>query len=167
MLKIFTVLTLILASGTPMVSAQSMKFGVIDLKRVFEECTKFQQVENELQKVQKSKAQSIEQMRNSLADEFDQFKVQQELLPEAARKQRVTELRSKETAYLNKLREEQLELERMKKDKLDPLAEDLKNVVEAIAREEGYDFIFKNLYLAYSNPKHDITNKVIQRMNKR
>ena len=53
MLKIFTVLTLILASGTPMVSAQSMKFGVIDLKRVFEECTKFQQVENELQKVQK------------------------------------------------------------------------------------------------------------------
>ena len=106
-------------------------------------------------------------MRNSLADEFDQFKVQQELLPEAARKQRVTELRSKETAYLNKLREEQLELERMKKDKLDPLAEDLKNVVEAIAREEGYDFIFKNLYLAYSNPKHDITNKVIQRMNKR
>ncbi len=79
--------------------------------------------------------------------------------------QREQELLQKQRSFMNEYRQEQDFLEEKKNKELEPLIDQLKQVVEAIAKEEGYLFIFKKVNLAYGDPNLDITDKVIARMN--
>lgn len=141
------------------------KFGVIDMKRIFKESTPFVQVENELKSHETEASQKLRQMSESLTSELKDFNVQRELLPESTIKARQQELLMKRKTFEAEYKEETEELAKLQEQRLEPLLNQLKSVVEEIAKKDGYTFIFKDIVFVYFDKTHDITDQVIKRLN--
>lgn len=142
------------------------KLGFVDLQEVFEKSAKFQRVRDEIKQEMQTKSDKIKQLDEQFRTQLNDFKVKRDLLPSDKAKERQEQLQNDYRGILGTIRTEEENFTKFRNDKLDPIIEDLKKVVEEIAKQEGYAFIFKRSDLAYGDPKYDITQKVIDKLNK-
>ena len=61
---------------------------------------------------------------------------------------------------------EEVEFDKTKQEKIEPLIKEIELVVQAVAKDEGYAIVFHRSALLYGDPQYDITAKVIDRVNK-
>lgn len=150
------------------VSAQQTmgKFGFIDLQEVFEKSVKFQRVRDEVKQEMRAKADKIKQLDDQFKAQLQDFKVKRDLLPSDKIRERELELRGEYAEILGTIRTEEEQFAEYRNNKLDPVIEELKVVVEQLAKREGYSFIFKRDELAYGDPRFDITQQVIDMLNR-
>ncbi len=144
---------------------QTIKIGCVDLFEVFDKTQKFQKVKEELRQIAEEKKIKLQQMTKAWMDERDKFIVQQELLPEETARERHQELLQEQQQIMEMEKSEQQEFNEIKNEKLDPLMEEIVTVIETIANEEGYAFIFHKRRLLFANPQYDLTAKVIERID--
>ncbi len=117
------------------------------------------QWESELQKMQADWKRKY--------DEYDKKKL---ILTEAARADQEKELRALDQSiqdYRNKKFGQNGELFQKQNEIMKPIQNKIFQVLEDIAKEDGYDYIFDKsgqVLLVYANDKNDLTAKVIQRM---
>ncbi len=163
---LFLFLAVSVCSPVGWTQSAPMKMGFIDLDEVFRTCEIFKQIFEELEQSYRAKVSKLEQREKSIREAIENFNVQKEIFKQDRIKQREVELKNEQEEFRKQFLTEQQRFSEEKDKKLEPAIQALQKEVEALAKAEGYAFIFKRTQLVYGDPQHDITAKVIARMNK-
>ncbi len=141
------------------------KLGFVDVERVLEEAEVFKAKAAELRAAREDSQKSLDEMTAPLVKEYEELQAQRSLMKPEEYTKKLNDLEKRKAEVRGIQRERQVQLNSRLKQTLDPLREKLQAVVEEIAKQEGYEFIFKRADLAYSAAQYDITDKVINKLN--
>lgn len=147
-------------------SQTTLKLGSLDLDLVQQKWEKWKTAEETIRNLIASKRKGLIEKRNQLMDSYESYKLQKELIPQDAAKERFDKLQLENNNLQQKELDDAKEVDAKKAELIDPLMESLKMTVEQIAKEEKFSFIFARRLLFYADPSMDITDKVIERLNK-
>jgi outer membrane protein len=112
----------------------------------------------------------LQKMQTEWKRKFDDYDKKKLILTEQVRADQEKELRDMDAAvtdYRNKKFGQNGELFQKQSEVMKPIQNKIFKVLEEIAKEDGYDYIFDKsgeILLLYSNDKLDLTQKVISRM---
>jgi outer membrane protein len=112
----------------------------------------------------------LQKMQAEWKKKFDDFDKKKLILTEQVRADQEKELRDLDAAitdFRNKKFGQNGELFQKQNEVMKPIQNKIFKVLEEIAKEDGYDYIFDKsgeILLLYSNDKLDLTQKVISRM---
>ena len=112
----------------------------------------------------------LQKMQADWKKKYDEYDKKKLILTEAARADQEKELRTLDQSiqdYRNKKFGQNGELFQKQNEIMKPIQNKIFQVLEDIAKEDGYDYIFDKsgqVLLVYANDKNDLTAKVIQRM---
>jgi len=112
----------------------------------------------------------LQKMQGEWKRKFDDYDKKKLILTDQARAEAEKELRDLDQAvadYRNKKFGQNGELFQKQNDVMKPIQNKIFKVLEEIAKDEGYDYIFDRsgeILLLYANEKKDLTAQVIQRM---
>ncbi len=152
-------------------SAREQRIGFVDLDRVTKEYQDFQNAKNELADyIRKWEAE-----RDSLKHVIDSLKAayqkEKPMLSDEARLRKEQEIQQKETEYRNFWKTiwgPGGKLERKNRELLQPYVHAIDSVIREAAKELGYSLILdlSSAGVLYYNEKDDITDIVIERLNR-
>lgn len=162
MKRIIVLLTIILSLVFVCPSFAQEKICTVDLLRVFDQYNKRQDFDKDLE----TKTKAKEGQRNKLIDELKEIQDKMALLSDKEKEKKQREL----TAKSQELQEMDQKIKQdFRKDwdeKLRQILEDIKKVVEEFAKKEGYAFVIDSKAMLYSSKAADVTDKVIETLNK-
>jgi outer membrane protein len=166
-------LTLIALLAVPALFAQSQKIGYVNSSKIFQELPAAQDAQRRIDAMSKPIQDSLQAMQTELQARYEDYQKREALLNDAAKKAEQQKLIDAERR-MNEYRVQKLgndgDLARATEKLLAPLRERIKAAITAIAKEEKYGFIFDKTdaiqILLYGDPAHDVTFKVIDRLNR-
>jgi outer membrane protein len=112
----------------------------------------------------------LQKMQAEWKKKFDDFDKKKLILTDQARADQEKELRTLDQGiaeYRNKKFGQNGELFQKQNEVMKPIQNKIFKVLEEIAKDEGYDYIFDKsgeILLLFANEKRDLTQQVIQRM---
>lgn len=112
----------------------------------------------------------LQKMQAEWKKKFDEYDRKKLILTEQTRAETERQLRELDqniTDYRNKKFGQNGELFLKQNEVMKPIQNKMFQVLEDVAKEDGYDYIFDKsgeILLMYANSKHDLTQKVLSRM---
>ncbi len=145
----------------------SLKLGSLDLDKIQEKWDKWQVAQKEITNLISSKRKELYEKNQELMQSYESFRLQKELLPADSAKERMDKLELERKKLRDKDTEDAKAVEDKKNALINPLMEELKKVIESVAKEGNSSFIFARRILFYVDEGFDITDKVLERLNKK
>jgi outer membrane protein len=156
--------TLALAlSFTSSVNAQDIKFGFVNIDRIFRDANSSKAAQTKLEQEFSKREKELIDLGNSLKSASDKLEKDAPTLSESQRTTRQKQLVDQDREFQRKRREFQEDLGSRKNEELQTVLERANKVVKQVAETEKYDVILQEA--VYVNPKHDITEKVLKILN--
>lgn len=156
--------TLALAlSFTSSVNAQEIKFGFVNIDRIFRDANSSKAAQSKLEQEFSKREKELIDLGNSLKTASDKLEKDAPTLSESQRTTRQKQLVDQDREFQRKRREFQEDLGSRKNEELQTVLERANKVVKQVAEAEKYDVILQEA--VYVNPKHDITEKVLKILN--
>ena len=143
--------------------AQEFKAGFVNTDRIFREATTAKAAQAKLEQEFSRREKELVDMGNTLKTASDKFEREAPTMAESQRAARQRQLVDQDRDFQRKRREFQEDLSARKNEELSQVLERANKVVKQVAEAEKYDVILQEA--VYINPKHDITDKVIQALN--
>jgi outer membrane protein len=144
-------------------SAQAAdKFAYVDLTRIFSEYGKTKDYD----KVLTSKENAYNTEREKKLSEIKQLQDKINLLSDKEKETKKPDFDAKIKGLQEFDRQQQTELRKDQNDKMKDILKDIEGVVKQYAEKEGYTMVFNDRVLVYQNKSMDITDQVIQILNK-
>lgn len=156
-----TVLVLGVAAATAM--AQEFKIGFVNTDRIFRDSAAAKAAQAKLEQEFSRRERELENLRNQLRAASEKFEREAPTLSESQRTQRQRQLVDMDRDFQRRSREFQEDLNLRKNEELQQVLERANRVIRQIAEAEKYDLIIQEA--VYINPKHDITDRVINGLN--
>jgi Skp family chaperone for outer membrane proteins len=147
---------------TSSVFAADMKFGYIDLTKVFSEYSKTK----EYDKVFKDKQDAYESSREKMVTDIKQYQDKMNLLSDKEKENKKSDLESKIKNLQEFDRTNQTDLRKEQEEKLKELLKDIEEIIKVYCAKENYTFVFHDKALAYYDKSLDITSKIVELVNK-
>jgi len=147
---------------TGVVSAADYKFAYVDITRVFSDYNKTK----EYDKLLGSKEDGYTKDREKRVAEIKQYQDKLSLLSDKEKAAKKTEFESKLKVLQDFDREKQTDLRKEQDDKMKEILKDIEDVVKKYAEKEGVTFVFNDRVLVYQDKKLDISDKIIEELNK-
>lgn len=142
------------------------RMAYVDLQKVFQEYHKKQDLEAKLKAEGEARRKELQKRKQELEQLQQEYEAQKLLLTEEAKKERQQEINVKSEqlkSFLDKISKEMKE----KEDRYtQEILSDIREKIKEIAVREGYLFVFDSAALLYGAPTQDITQKVIDELNK-
>jgi len=138
------------------------KIGYVDLSRTFSEYGKTKEYDKSLS--EKETAYNSE--REKKVNEVKQLQDKMNLLSDKEKENKKTELTNKIKSLQDLDREKQTDLRKEQDEKMKEILKDIENAVKAYAQKEGYTLVFNDRVLVYQEKNLEITDKVIEILNK-
>ncbi len=138
------------------------KFAYVDLTRIFSEYSKTK----EFDKVLSDKGTTYESEREKKVTELKQLQDKLNLLSDKEKEGKKGEFDSKVKALQEYDRQKQTDLRKEENDKMKEILKDIEEAVKQYAEKEGYTLVFNDRVLVYQNKSMDITNNIIDIINK-
>lgn len=166
--QIFAALLLVASTGlagfasTP-VFAQQFRLGYVSLDRIIKEAAPAKNAQVRLEQEFSKREKELQTQGAQLKSRAEQFEKEAPTLSESQRATRQRELADLDREFQRNRREFQEDLSRRRNEELQQVFERANRVVKQVADAEKYDLILQEA--VYVNPKHDITDKVIQALN--
>ena len=167
-LKLVLLLTLSVVFTVP---AFAQKFAYVQSQRILSEYQEYVDVQNKLNEIRNSYDQEYQKMVKEYNDMIEEIDSQSLLLSPEKKQEKMKQAQDKA-----------LQIERYKYDKLGPegelykksmeftkpIIDKINKLIEQVGNEEGYDMIFdaSSGALVHALPKYDITDLIIERLNK-
>lgn len=149
-------------------TVEAQKFGYINSAAVLAELPEVQQMRSNLEGLQKQLQKKGQQMLTDYqTKQQDAIRKQQEgTLAPIEEKQVMEDLQKKEQEIMKFEQEMQQKLGTKEQELLSPILEKVNNAIQAVAKEDGYQFIFDTAsgVLLYADDAQDITSKVKARL---
>ena len=158
-----SVLLIVLVSFIAEGQHKPIKIGYIDLRRVYEESRKKEEYDERIKEIRREKDLALIEVKEKISAmekmmlELSDTKRREKEQDIKRLKLEFDEYRTDATRDLNR---KMMEFER-------EFAGELKEIVTEIGDEEGYAYIMSDVVLLYSDPKNDLTEKVIAVFKKR
>jgi len=144
------------------VFAAGDKFAYVDLTRLFSEYGKTKEYDKTLG----DKQSFYDTERGKRVQEVKQFQDKMNLLSDKEKETKKTELEDKIKTLQEFDRQKQTDLRKEQDDKMKDILKDIEDAVKQYAEKEGYTFVFNDRVLVYQTKSLDITDKVIDILNK-
>lgn len=166
-MKYFAV-ALLLAVAT-MTQAQS-KIGHINSEAIMQTLPEAVDAQKTLDQLVSQWEGELQKMQAEWKRKFDDYDKRKLILTDQARADAERELRELDQSiadYRNKKFGQNGELFQKQNEVMKPIQNKIFKVLEEIAKEENYDYVFDKsgeILLLYANDKNDLTQKVISRM---
>jgi outer membrane protein len=164
----YFVVALLLAAAT-LAPAQS-KIGHINSEAIMQTLPEAVDAQKTLDQLVSQWEGELQKMQAEWKRKFDDYDKRKLILTDQARADAERELRELDQSiadYRNKKFGQNGELFQKQNDVMKPIQNKIFKVLEEIAKDEGYDYVFDKsgeILLLYANEKNDLTQKVISRM---
>ena len=156
---------LLLLSGGPAVSADSVKIGVVDLQKILETSNSGKAAQNEL-KVQRDKMQvDMKQRGNEIQEIENRMQREAMVMSKETREEKEREHRIKVSDFQALQRKYQSDLQEVERKLMGKLQNEITSLVSDIAKKDGYLLVISNIGVIYSLPSTDLTERLIQELN--
>lgn len=154
-----------IASLTVQAQPVVLKIGVIDMLKVFNDSERMQQITKSVRDSVDAKKKELARQEEEIKNEIQTLQMQRELMPQETFEKQLNELRAKQAEFVQNLSNEEREVDNEQERLLRPFVQELRGIVEEVAKEQGYNLILKKEYVAYVDPSMDLTDLVLQRLN--
>lgn len=138
------------------------KFAYVDLSKIFAEYNKTKDYD----KVLEGKETTYETERNKKVDEVKQLQEKMELLSEKEKETKTKDLQDKFKILQEFDRQKQTDLRKEQDEKMREILKDIEETVKKQAEKDGYTLVFNNRVLVYETKSMDISDKIIETLNK-
>ncbi len=150
----------------------AQKFAYVQSQRILQEYDEYVEVQKRLEQIRSGYDAEYQQMVKDYNDLIDEIESQSLLLSPEKKQEKMR--KAQEMAMkIEQFKYEKLgpegELYQKSREFTQPIIEKINKLIERIGKEEGYDFIFdaSSGALVHALPKYDITDKVIEELNKK
>ena len=149
----------------------AQKFAFVHSQKILSEYQEYQDVQKKLNDIRNAYDSEYQLMVKDYQDLYSEIESQSLLLSEEKKQEKMKQLQQK-----------QMEIEKFKYEKLGPegelyqksvefskpILDKINALISKIGEEEGYDFVFDagTGALVYALPKYDITDRVLEELNK-
>lgn len=140
-----------------------IKIGFVDLKRVYEESGRKEFYDKMMEDLGREKNITMNEMREKVVA-MEKIKWE---LSEEKRKEKEEEIRKLKNALETFVKDANNDLNRKMSEYEREFARELKELVTKVGDEEGYTYIISDVVLLYSQPKYDLTEKIISRFKQK
>jgi len=152
------------------VSWAQMKIGFIDPEAITTGYKPFLDADKEVKRYQMELEREFTKQQNELVKMKETFKRQELLLSDKRKQEEQQSMLKKEQDLQRFLQEvsdpERGKLARKNAEVLMPIVAKVNKVVQEVAKENGYDFVFNTAALSYANEAYDLTGKVLEALEK-
>ncbi len=170
-MKKFTILTVTLfllgAPGIPAAAEEEAAaaggIAWIDLPRVMREYHRAKDLVEEFEKEKAAREAQIQE----LIDEIERLEGEMLLLSDRARGARAEEVMKKKIAVNRMIEAAERELSMQSMLRQEDLLEEISAAAETVARREGYAYVLRREVLLYQDPEREITDAVIEELNRK
>jgi len=151
--------------GTPALGADAPKIAVVNLQTVLETSVAGKAAQGEL-KAQRDKLEADLKQKGSEIQELEK-RLQREamVMSKETREDKERELRIKASDFQALQKSYRGDLQDLERKLMGQLQKDVSELVNDIAKKEGYILVISNIGVIYSQPTIDITNRLIQELN--
>jgi outer membrane protein len=140
-----------------------IKIGYVDLKRVYEESGKKEEYDERIKEIRREKDLALIEMK----DKISAMEKTMLELSDAKRREKEVEIKQLKLEFDEYRKDATRDLNRKMMEYEREFALELKEIVTEMGDEEGYTYIISDVVLLYSDPKNDLTEKVIAVFDKR
>ncbi len=144
------------------VAVAADKFAYIDLSRAFSEYGKTKDFDKAL--TEKENVYSTE--KNKKVIEFKSYQDKLSLLNDKQKEAKKTEIEGNVKSVQEWDRQSQLDLRKEQDEKMKEVLKDIEGVVKQYSEKEGITMVFNDRVLVYQVKSLDITDKIIEILNK-
>ena len=155
-------------------TAQTAKIAYVNSETILRELPEAQQVKKELETTIKGWQDELERMSKELQDNLEDYQKKQALLDPKAKAEKEKDLqnlqqKAREYQY-QKFDQQNGEAVKLREKKFAPIQERVMKVIEKVAKEDGFNYVFDKLETAtnllYADAKFDLTYKVIDQLKR-
>ncbi|MFA5119042.1 MAG: OmpH family outer membrane protein [Candidatus Omnitrophota bacterium] len=138
------------------------KFAYVDLSKIFSEYGKTKDYDKNLG----DKQTGYETERDKMVNDIKKFQDKLNLLNEKEKETKKGDLESKIKSLQDFDRQKQTDLRKEQDERMKEILKDIEDAVKAYAEKEGYTMVFNDRVLVYQAKSMDITDKIVDIVNK-
>lgn len=147
--------------------ARTIKIAYVDIGKLVDQSERVKGIIEPLRQQYENDSRNITAERESLQARIKELERSAESRPDDTEILRQREdLVAKVATFAEETREKAKEFEKQQADKLRPLILAVEDELKKYGQEQGLDFIFRKQDVPYMNPKYDITDTIIQRIDR-
>lgn len=145
------------------------KFAVIDTQVVFDEYKKAQEANKVIEKAVSRLKNEIENARKEMKDMEERLTKQKLFLDDSEKlAQMQDDIIIKQQEIQSQIEAGQRAIEEKRQELAEPILKEIEDLVKEIGEKQGYSMILeKRLVTLYVDPKYDLTEYVIKRLNEK
>lgn len=163
----FLVVALALTAAAE-VDAQA-KIGYIDADAITSAYKSFQDAQKEAQRYEEELTKEFNKSQNELARLKENFERQSLLMSEQRKKEEQQNIERKQMElqkFLEDVSGQGGKLQRKTQELLQPIILRVNEAIAAVAKDKGYDFVLNTAAIAYANEDLDLTQSVLEELEK-
>jgi outer membrane protein len=153
-------------------SAQSVRIAYVNSETILRELPEAQQIRKELEDTVKVWQDQLEKMSKELQAAIDDYQKKEAMLDTKAKADKQKALQDLQQVardyQYRKFDQREGDAVKLREKKFAPIQKHVLQIIEKVAKEGKFNFVFDKLEatsnLLYSDPKYDITYKVIDRL---
>lgn len=150
-------------------SSQGLKVGFVNEQRIRTEYKAFARAEEEFNLESKAWEDEATAKQTELNDLLTEYEKQKLILSEDKKKEKEASIRAKQEAldaYTRQIFGPGGTAERKERELLTPILEKANKAIEQVSLEGNFDVVFSTSALVYIKPVYDITDKVLEQLDK-
>ncbi len=149
------------------VAAEQIKLGYVDMQRAIQETAAGKKAKSELEAEFNKRKKELEKHEADLKKKSEDFEKRAMVLSEDVRAERQIELQREMAKYRDLVGRSQMEIQKMERDLTQPILERMSQVIEEIAKKEGYSMILERSEqnVLWAKDELDLTDKVIKEVD--
>ncbi|MDE5791662.1 MAG: OmpH family outer membrane protein [Muribaculaceae bacterium] len=157
---------LAVALAIPMlVSAQTLKVGVVDTSTIMQAMPDTKTAETKLADTSKKYEDEFAKLQQEFGRLYEEFQKMPESEPQAIRERKTRELADMNQKIETFQQSASQDLQKMQQELMAPIVAKIKSAIESVGKENGYAMIQEAAALIYyAAPVEDITPKVKQKL---
>lgn len=160
-----SILTFCFSLFSRLSEADSIKVGCVDFQRILNESESGKKAKADLESLIRLKQSIIEEKVKAIQKLKSELEQQASVLSPPARKRKEDEHERLLREYERLVQDSQAEVRKKELELTDAILGEIREMVERIGKEEGYDLIIEKGFVIYSGEGVDITEMVLKRYN--
>ncbi|MFN8777050.1 MAG: OmpH family outer membrane protein [Flavobacteriales bacterium] len=150
--------------------ASAQKFGYVDSKYILSHMPEYQAAQQEINKLSSQWQKEIEEKYNTIDKLEKAYQAEKILLTDEMRKKREEEIAQKRTEAKEMQKQKfgvEGELFKKREELIKPIQDQIYQAIQEVASQSALMVVFDRANqsnILYSNPKHDISDKVLKKM---
>jgi outer membrane protein len=155
---------------TAMINGQALaadtKIGVIDMKKVLSTSTSGQKAQGVIEEKMKALQGPLKKDEDELIALSKEMEKKGSAWTDAVKQEKGKAFQKKRNELAEKQEKANLELKKLREDNVNPILKKLEEIVEKVAKSDGYSLILPRNVVLYSSEATDISDKVTSELNK-